>query len=148
MSGDTGLAAVATAALGSDAVAKKDHDAAMAAAVDKAKKEGAEAGKTAGATEAKARIKAIVTCEQAKGREALAAHFAYDTDMPAEAAMAVLDKAPKQAAAAPSTSVAPLLANGGAPNPQVDAAGAEKPADDFSAGKALVAALKANVTAK
>ncbi|WP_099864723.1 head maturation protease, ClpP-related [Pararhizobium haloflavum] len=50
------------------------------------------------ATEAKTRIKAIMACDEAKGREGLAEHFAYDTEMTAEAAVAALAKAPKAAA--------------------------------------------------
>jgi ATP-dependent protease ClpP protease subunit len=43
----------------------------------------------------KARIKAITTCEEAKGREDLAAFFAYDTSMSADEAKTALAKAPK-----------------------------------------------------
>lgn len=42
----------------------------------------------------KARIKAITTADAAKGREALATHFAYETDMTPEAAIAALSVAP------------------------------------------------------
>jgi ATP-dependent protease ClpP protease subunit len=45
--------------------------------------------------DAKNRIKAIMTSEEAKGREDLANHLAYDTDTAAEAAVAMLAKAPK-----------------------------------------------------
>ena len=48
----------------------------------------------------RARVKAITTCEAAKGREELANYFAYDTDMSAEQAQAALAKAPLQQAAA------------------------------------------------
>lgn len=41
------------------------------------------------------RIKGIMTSAEAKGREELAEHFAYDTDMTVEAATAALAKAPK-----------------------------------------------------
>lgn len=134
---ESGLSAVAAAALGSDAVSKKDHESAVAKASADAK----VSGEASGAAAAKTRIKAIMGSEQAKGREALASHFAYDTDLPTEAAVAALDKAPKAAAPVePDKKPAPLIA--GAPNPQVDAAVAAKPADDFSAGKALVKAIK------
>lgn len=46
----------------------------------------------------KARIKAITTSEEATGREALASHFAYETDMTAEAAVAALKAAPQASA--------------------------------------------------
>lgn len=42
----------------------------------------------------KERIKAIMKCEAATGREKLAEHFAYDTDMSVEAAQAALALAP------------------------------------------------------
>lgn len=53
--------------------------------------------------ETKARIKAITTAEAAVGREALAAHLAYETDMSAEAALAALAAAPKATAETTST---------------------------------------------
>ena len=40
------------------------------------------------------RAKGIMTCPEAKGREALAEHFAYETDMSVEAAVAALKLAP------------------------------------------------------
>lgn len=46
-------------------------------------------------TETKDRIKAIMTSEDAKGRETLAQHFAYETEMTAEAAIGALKAAPK-----------------------------------------------------
>lgn len=50
--------------------------------------------KKTGAVEAQARIKAIMTSAEAKGREPQAEHFAYETEMPAEAAIAALKVAP------------------------------------------------------
>jgi len=64
-----------------------DHQAAVSKATTEAT---VEAGKAA-----QARIKSILGSEQAKGREALASHFAYDTDMSSEAALVALDKSPK-----------------------------------------------------
>lgn len=46
-----------------------------------------------GVEEPKARIKAIVKSEAAKGNEALAEHLAYDTEMTSEAAIAALEAA-------------------------------------------------------
>jgi ATP-dependent protease ClpP protease subunit len=51
---------------------------------------------------AQARIKAIMTADAAKGRQDLAEHFAYETDMTADAAIAALAKAPAAQAATPS----------------------------------------------
>ncbi|MCE6073395.1 Clp protease ClpP [Agrobacterium vitis] len=45
--------------------------------------------------DSKTRVKAILASDEAKGREELAEHFAHDTDMSAEAALAALAKAPK-----------------------------------------------------
>jgi ATP-dependent Clp protease, protease subunit len=76
---------------------KKPADAPAAeseAAIATAKAEGARA--------AQERIKAIMTCEEAKGREGLAQHFAYETEMTAEAAVSALAKAPKADAAPPT----------------------------------------------
>lgn len=56
---------------------------ALASATDQAK------------ADAKARIKAITGSEEAKGREALAHHFAFDTDLTPEACIAALAVAPK-----------------------------------------------------
>ena len=47
--------------------------------------------------EERARISTIVNSDEAKGRSALAAHLAHETEMTAEAAVALLAKAPKEA---------------------------------------------------
>lgn len=60
--------------------------------------------KVTGAQEASARISAIMTCEEAKGREALANHFAFKTTMSvddAKASLAVAPKAPDAKGGAP-----------------------------------------------
>lgn len=49
------------------------------------------------------RIKAITTCEEAKGREQLAQHLAFDTDLSADAAKGILGNSPKAAAATAQT---------------------------------------------
>ncbi|MDI6834816.1 MAG: ATP-dependent Clp protease proteolytic subunit [Rhizobiaceae bacterium] len=48
--------------------------------------------------DSKARIKAIMASDEAKGREELAEYFAHDTEMPTEAVIAALAKAPKASA--------------------------------------------------
>ena len=55
-------------------------------------------GKVAGAAAERARIKTIVESPEAKGREALAAHYAYATDQAPETAEAALKVAPKASA--------------------------------------------------
>lgn len=54
------------------------------------------------ATETKARIKGIMTHEEAKGREGLAEHLAYNTDQSVEEAVAMLKVSPKAQAEEPA----------------------------------------------
>lgn len=61
--------------------------------------------KAAGAQEATARISAIMTCEEAQGRAALANHFAFKTTMSVDDAKASLAVAPKEAGAQGGTSI-------------------------------------------
>lgn len=78
----------------------------------------------------RARIKGIVTCEEADGRRELAEHFAYDTSMSVEEARTALAKSPKLAAAVPQTDAASALESamaqtgGGADVPNDNAEGA------------------------
>jgi len=81
---------------------------------------GIEAGKAeglvAGATAERARIKTILSGDEAKGREASAQHLAFATDMTAEAATAVLaglDKAAPAATLDARASLQPALHSGG-----------------------------------
>ena len=67
------------------------------AALDQARADGAAEATAA----AQARIGAILSSEEATGREALARHFAFDTQMSADDAVAALKVAPKTQAAAP-----------------------------------------------
>lgn len=85
------------------------HEQAVAAARAEGLAEGAAAAQT--------RISAILGSDEAEGREDLAKHFAFKSDMPAEAAIAALAAAPK-AAAAPEPVAEQQPANG------VDFAGA------------------------
>ena len=72
-------------------------------AVSKANAEGVTAGRKDGATAEKARIKSILTCDAAKGREATAQHLALETDMSAEDAGKLLATLPEGAPAAAGT---------------------------------------------
>lgn len=54
-----------------------------------------DAARTEAATAAKERIKAIMTSDEAVGREEQAKYFAYDTDLTADVAIAAMAKAPK-----------------------------------------------------
>lgn len=83
-----------------------DQAAAIEAARNEGHAEGEKAGRAAGAAEAttaeRTRVKTILTSAEAKDRGDLAAHLAFDSDMAADASIALLAKAPKQAAAAPA----------------------------------------------
>ena len=69
------------------------------------------------AVDERARCEAITTCEEAKGREALAQHFAYKTDMSVIDAKAALAAAPKtDAVKAGSALEAAMAATGGGAN--------------------------------
>lgn len=156
----TGLAAVHAAAtaepapanalgipnVGAGARAGGDLVAQLAEARAAGKAEGVQEGAAA----ERARVKAIIGSEHAAGREALAAHLAFGTAMaPAEAA-AVMQNAPKQAAAAAAGSrLDQLAAAGQLPQPKVtaDAPASGQPADDFEAGRQKVAALKGKAAA-
>jgi hypothetical protein len=99
----SGLAAVLAALTGKqpagDAISRADHMTAIEAAATQAFAAGETSAKTLmsteGATAERTRIKGIMGGDSAKGRESLAAHFAYDTDMSVEAANAALAAAPK-----------------------------------------------------
>lgn len=56
------------------------------------------------------RIATITRSEHAEGRRDLAEHLAYETDMSADAAIAMLQKAPKEAAAPVAATTAPAAA--------------------------------------
>lgn len=98
------------------------------------------------------RRKAITNSEEAAGREKLAAHLSDETDMPADAAIAVLKASPKEAAAPAAADPKPK--DGDTPfekamnttnNPLV-AAEASKHGDELTGAERLLAsARKANV---
>lgn len=119
----TGLAAVLAAcglsASSRDAVSREALDSAISAALLEGEKAGiVKAGNDAGKITADAikatnvRAKAILDHADAKGREDLAAHLAFETDMSADSAIAMLGKAPKSA---------PVSRLGTPPDPKVSA---------------------------
>jgi ClpP class serine protease len=72
----------------------------------------------------KARIEAITMSAEAKGREALAAHLAFKTDMPADAALAALAAAPAASATPAAAATTPFAAAmDGTLNPNVGVTG-------------------------
>lgn len=89
-----------------------DHEAAVA----KAKTDGKTEGSTEAGKAAQTRIKTIVGSDEAKGRTDMANHLAFETDMSAEASIALLAKSPKgevPKAATPSIAERQDLALGG-----------------------------------
>ena len=79
-------------------IPKAQHDAAVTTARQEGEAaghaKGLEEGKAQGATEATARIAAILDHENAKGREQLSRHLAFKTGMSADDAAAALAAAP------------------------------------------------------
>lgn len=78
--------------------------------------DGNSAGRAEGGKAERARVQAITTCDEAKERPLLAQHLAFETDMPAEAAQALLAKAAKETSSAPAN---PLDAVMRGTNPKV-----------------------------
>lgn len=109
----------------SPVVAAAPAAAAPAAAAPAVAAPAAPAAPAAAATDPRAveraRIRDITTCEEAKGREELAAHLAHDTDMSVEAARGVLLKSPVGAKKADTTPFAAAMDN--TQNPNVGANG-------------------------
>jgi signal peptide peptidase SppA len=64
----------------------------------------------------KTRIAGIQTCDEAKGREELANHLAFNTEMSVDDAKKVLGVAPKAAAAKPADAFTAAMNNGEHPN--------------------------------
>ncbi len=87
----------------------------------------------ANANDEKVRIAGILDSEEAKGRDVLAKHLAFDTDMSVEDAVKILAAAPKETADAGSGFDAAMAGLG---NPEV---GADTGGDDDGAGKAALA---------
>ena len=83
-----------------------------------------------GVTAERERIKGIVGCEAAVGREQLARELAFTTDINAHEACLLLEHAP-QNEAKPTTSFEKVMA--GIPNPDVAPGGANEGADDVEA---------------
>lgn len=81
----------AVSALEAPRLAAAGENAAREAAVRTA---GEAEGIKHGSVGERARIKSIITSEQAKGREELAHYFAFDTDLAAETVLSALAKSP------------------------------------------------------
>lgn len=114
--GGDGSAAVAPAAAA--AAAASTDTAATAAAPAAAATQGT--GDIDAAANERARVKGITTCDEAKGRESLAQHFAYETNMSVEDARKALAAAPVSSANAASPFTAAMDATA---NPNVGTGG-------------------------
>lgn len=114
-----------------------DHKAQAQAAADKAAQEAR--------TAERARVSGIMGCDEAKGREALANHFAMNTDMSVEDAKAALAVAPKADAAPAAAAGNPAFAAAmdATKNPNVGSDGAPDPAGEQSAAARILAAQAA-----
>jgi ClpP class serine protease len=120
---------------GVPSMSKEDAQAAATLSAEQvaaqAAKEKLEA-RTAGATEMQARIKAIQACDEAKGRELLASHLAFNTAMSVADAQALLAAAPKAAELAADNALAAGMAAVANPNVGADT-GAQDPDPQASA---------------
>lgn len=87
-------------------VSKETHDAAVTAARTEGQTAGKADGVKEGTTAERARIGAILGCDEAKERGSLASHLAFETDMTADAAKAMLAKSAKEAAAPVTATIA------------------------------------------
>lgn len=139
------LAAVGLSADSRDSVSRDALNSAITAALAEGEKAGViKAGNDAGKITAEAvkaanvRAQAILNHADAKGREDLARHLAFETDMTAEAANAMLGKAPK-AAEVPTSRL------GTVPDPKVATGEGQQEPD---AGASLVAAVDRMVASR
>jgi signal peptide peptidase SppA len=83
-------------------IARADHDAAVAAARTEGQTAGRTEGEASGRTQAVTRIRAILTCAEAEGRQAQALVFALDSDMSPEVAVKALAASPAATKSAPA----------------------------------------------
>lgn len=95
----------------------------------------AAAAATATANE-RARISGILGADAAKGRETLAKHLAFESDMSAEAATKILAASPEAAPAAPAASGSPL--DRAMQRAAVAPAGAAAPVEPVASASAVI----------
>lgn len=101
------------------AAEKAALDAARAEGRTEGEKAGREAGHKEGASAMQERCKAILSSEEAKGREGMANHLAFSTDMDAAAAVGLMKEAPKATAGGPPNRFEQTMNQ--TPNPTVGA---------------------------
>ncbi len=107
----------------------KEHAGVHAAALEAAKSLGVTEGRTA----ERARAKAILTAPDAKGREAMAMHLAFSSDMAADAAIDLLKVSPVQTSNAGGSRLDQLMQD---PKVAANVVPPLDPADQASAGLA------------
>ena len=97
-----------------------------------------------GAAEQQQRIAGILNCEDAKGRESLANHIAFNTSMSADEAQKMLAASPKQSAEAPAAPNGNRLASAMEPdtNKTVGVDGGDAGADDSKKGASRLLAAR------
>jgi len=136
--GAAAAAAASTAAL--DTARAEGHAAGLAAGKTEGKAEGVKEGTTAERT----RISAILGSDEAKGRTSMAQHLAFETEMTADAAKALLAKAPAEAKAEAANPLAAAMSQ--VKNPDVGAdTNADNQSDDAKAtalASSIVAAYR------
>lgn len=106
--------------------------------------EGEAEGNKSGASAERARVKSILTNEAAADRVELAQHLAFDSDMPADAVVALLAKSPKAAKPAALDRLDAAMRQEGNATVGADADAGDKP----GVGDALVSTAKAMGLAK
>lgn len=108
---------------------------------NKATPEDLSAVKADAAKAERARLSGITTCAEAKGREALATHLAYHTDMSVDAAKAILAASPTTIAAQEGNAFKEAMDKGKHPNVGADdgAGGGDAP---LTGAAAILAAAK------
>lgn len=111
-----------------------------------ARAEGEKTGQAVGAQAERTRVAGILGCEEAKGREGLAQHFAFNTGMSVDDAKAALSSAPKQEAATPKKTGFEAAMDA-VRNPQVGATSEDNGGDDVSKASAAVHAYLGTKTA-
>lgn len=100
---------------GADAAAATYTQEQLNAAREEGRQAGLAEGRKAGAGAERERVKAILSDAEATERTELAQHLAFETDMPAEAAAAMLAKAPKATSQASTDRLSAAMAQIGTP---------------------------------
>lgn len=121
-------------------------DAAKPGADNKATPEQLAQAQAEAAKAERARVSGIQQCEEAKGRETLASHLAFNTSMSVEEAKAILAASPKQEEAKPSgNAFKEAMDNGQHPKVGADAATATEHGAESPVAGILAAAKMAGV---